>query len=136
MAKHNIDIAWFRCECGHRSTPPSEVNAIAHEMEFYRVVEELPPVPIPIHIVEGEVAKQPAVKSKLSAVDEQKIKTDTEKEYKGNGVCVVEEGNKKIAKFNRSHSVVKLKSATKLEESDHIVLGCPNCGRTLYEVKY
>lgn len=131
MVKHNIDIAWLRCECGHRSTPPSEVNAIAHEMDFYKVVEETP-----VPVVEGELAKQPVVKSKLSATDEQKIKTDTEKEFKGNTVNIVAEANKKIAKFARSYCTVKQKSATKLEESDHIILGCPNCGKTLFEVKY
>lgn len=115
--KHKIDIASFRCECGHRSTPPAEVNSICHEMDFYKVVEVLP--------------------SKLTPTDDQKIKSDVEKEFKGNTVRIVQEANRKVAKFNRSYCRVKQQSnADSLAESDHIVLGCPNCGRTLFEVKY
>ena len=124
----SIDIAKFTCpNCSHISTPPEAINAIPHQMEKY------------------EVAIANDLEEKLKDVKEQaKMIADLKKKHNGNDFsidCTMDNPDrklkdKKVIRVQRSYSKVALQSGTVLEESDHIILACPQCNTTLYEVKF
>lgn len=114
-----IDIAFFTCKCGHRSTPPEAINAFAGEMEVY---EKIP------------VIKEKDGKVK-SAIDDDKRKKEVEGKCKGNSCHAKIEGEETVLRIARSYCKAT-HDKTELAESDHIVLSCPNCDRVLYEVHY
>ena len=133
-----IDVSHFECPgCGHLSTPPEEINTIPHQMETYEEIEA-------IHVPKPE--------------DEQIFKQTLEQYHYGNDFDIqpiqkpdadkiIPEPLKlkpelapklftKRIQVQRSYAEVKEQSSTLLEESDHIVLSCPQCHQTLYEVNW
>lgn len=127
-----IDLASFTCSnCGHRSTAPDAVNAFAGQMEERAAAELSPSLP------RGETTIDADTESKIA---------DLKQRYKGNDFVVETRMkpdpddktksviDKKIVRFVRSYANVKEQSGSALEDSDHIVLACPQCGAQLYEV--
>jgi len=59
-----------------------------------------------------------------------------EARLKGNNVSVQFEDDHEITRVDISYAIVLFQSASLLEESDHIILGCPVCDEVLYEVRW
>ncbi len=141
----SIDIASFTCgKCGHRSTPPEAINAMPNQMDVYAMIEPQEiikesaavggvssapitvPLPPPIITLDVDSANQKA----------NRIKLDLEKKMPSNSISVITAGNgTRVVRIARSYAKATF-DKTVLEESDHIVLNCPNCNQLLYEVFY
>jgi hypothetical protein len=136
LVQRRIDIARFECgTCGHWSTPPEAINAFPEQMEDYSAIEAtILPDPETTEIFKETLEEQH--KGNAFAIH-QKRKEGIPSEGELDLAPELEpESYIKVIKVNRSYCKVAVQSHTNLEESNHIVLACPNCDTTLYEVRW
>ena len=135
MVQRRIDIARFECpKCGHWSTPPEAVNAFPHQMETYEAIEAtVIPDPQTTEIFKETLEEQH--KGNEFEITAARKETAGKNEL-GLSVEVEPEAYVKVIKVARSYCHVGFQSHTNLEESNHIVLNCPNCETKLYEVRW
>lgn len=127
-----IDLACIECvKCGHRSTAPEAINSYGHQMEIY-AVEEIKREEKE-QLVDGKLTK--IIVEVDSTLEDQQKKQQIEGEHPGNVITARKEGDKKVWRFARSYCKAEF-DKTSLEESDNIILKCPQCDQELYRAKW
>lgn len=122
-----INIAHFTCvRCGHRSTTPEAINAIAHQMDTYAV---LPATGLP-----NQVAEQARIAT-LQAKHKGNAFTIETRSKPHPTIPSQQVPDIKTIRIARSYAKAE-HDATELAESNHITLKCPQCDAVLYEVTW
>lgn len=129
-----IDVASFECPtCGHKSTPPEEVNAFAHQMENYGAFDG---VDVPDKTTENILLQTLNMEHYGNYFTIETVrKPETIGELDLNPELAPDMYTKVIT-VERSYAEVTVQSDTMLEDSKHIVLSCPQCHAFLYEVRF
>lgn len=135
MVKRRIDIARFECPtCGHWSTPPEAINAFPQQMEKYT---ELEAVQLPDSDADSALMNELNLNHYGNDFQIEAVrKADVAEQDLILNPELAPESYTKVVKVERSYCEVAYQSDTFLDESNHIVLSCPQCHAQLYEVKW